>query len=262
MFGYINQNLSRCYRHKEKLMFKQTKIKCDNRECFEISEYGIFEPIHCFNHKTEKELCLVGTTCKLCHRENELCDNENICVSYCRPNEVYKQTIKFSKVKETKTLCYLDKVIQTEHKPIDDKIIDTSCVRRKPDRLYDCGSYFLIVEIDENCHKGYYKGCVYDKDTQEKRRMIQIYEALSMGNIPCVFLRFNPDNFRVKNILKKVNMRKRLETLEKWVKYCLELEYDMFSREQIFVKYLFYNEYDETNLEFEKISDTILETVI
>jgi hypothetical protein len=262
-YGYINQTKSRCSKHKTNLMFKKTKVKCKYENCNEISEYGVSNPIHCYQHKIENDLHLVGSTCKICNRENELCNNENICLTYCRPNELFKEIKKYVKIKEATTLAYLDKFIETEHKPIDDKIIDSSCVKRRPDRLYDCGSYFLIVEIDENCgHKGYYKGCVYDKDTQEIRRMIQIHEALSMGNIPCVFLRFNPDNFRVNNVLQKVNMQKRLDNLKKWVEYCLNLNMDVFETEQILIKYLYYDEYDETNIDFVKINDTILETVI
>ena len=54
-----------------------------------------------------------------------------------------------------------------------------------------------------------------------------------------IFLRFNPDNFRVKGILQKVNMQKRLEILVKWVNYCLNLkEKDNETHENIFLVHI------------------------
>lgn len=93
--------------------------------------------------------------------------------------------------------------------------------------------------------------------------MFQIFEALSLGpdvcdgymisHMPVIFLRFNPDNFRVKGKIQKVNMQKRLEVLLKWVDYSLKYDVEKF-KSVLNVKYLFYNEYDETNIEFECIS--------
>ena len=198
----------------------------------------------------------------MCKRENELCNNDNICLTYCRPNELFKEIKKYVKVKEATALAYLDKYVETECKPVDDKIIDASCVKRRPDRLYDCGFYYLIVEIDEFQHKSYNSGCVYDKDTQEKRRMIQIHEALSLGQIPCVFLRFNPDNFKVNGKEEKLNMNKRLEILTKWVKYSLNLKEEIFDKSQILVKYLFYDEYKEEDISFQTIDDDLISKIM
>ena len=110
--------------------------------------------------------------------------------------------------------------------------------------------FFVIVEVDENQHSGYTNGCSLDKITQENRRMCQIHEALSNGMMPVIFLRFNPDNFKVNGKLQKLNMQKRLDILSKWVSYCLNLKED-FNVPLIRIKHLFFNEYDEKNSEFE-----------
>jgi hypothetical protein len=255
-YGYIGQNLSRCTRHKLPLMFKKTKVICEEEKCNEISEYGIDEPLHCFLHKKDNELCLIGQKCKKCNRENELCNNEGLCLTYCRPTEIDLNVKKIIKKKESLVLAYLDKNIKSDIEPIDDKIIDSMCVKRRPDRLYDCGSFYLICEIDENQHKGY-TGCVFSKDDQELRRMIQIHEALNMGTIPCIFIRFNPDSFKVNGKIKKINMQKRLEVLSKWINYCINLNFkkEFKSENQIYIKYLFYDDYDETDISFETIDD-------
>ena len=254
-FGYINQVATHCARHKLPLMFKKRKVECQEENCTEISEYGIEEPTHCFLHQKENQLCLLGQKCKQCNRENELCNKEQICLTYCRPTELSITVKKIIKEKERLVLSYLDKNIKSDINPIDDKIIDTSCVKRRPDRVYDCGLYFVVIEVDENQHKSYSNGCSFDVKKQELRRMVQIHEALSNGMMPVIFLRFNPDNFRVKGNLQKVNMQKRLEILCKWVNYCLNFKEKDLSTNQIRIKHLFYDEYDETNIDFEVIDD-------
>jgi hypothetical protein len=251
-FGYINQPKTHCSRHKLPLMFKK-KYYCQNEDCNEIAEYGLEEPSHCFTHQKENELCLLGQKCKQCHRENELCNKDHICLTYCKPTETTLTIKKIIKKKEALVLAYLDNNLKTDLIPNDDKIIDNSCVKRRPDRLYDCGTHFVIIEVDENQHGFYTDGCSLDKISQENRRMIQILEALSMGIVPVIFIRFNPDNFRVKEKLMKVNMQKRLEILLKWVEYSIKYDVEKFNGSMINVKYLFYDEYDETELEFEKI---------
>ena len=253
-FGYINQIASHCSHHKLPLMFKNRKVICETLDCNEISEYGKDEPVRCFTHRKENDICLLGQTCLNCKRENELCNKDQICLTYCRPSELDMTAKKIIKKKEALVLSYLDKNLKTDIKPIDDKIIDTSCVKRRPDRVYDCGTHFVVIEIDEFQHKSYSNGCVYDVKTQELRRMVQIHEALSTGMMPVIFLRFNPDNFKVAGKVIKINMQKRLETLDKWVYHCLNLE-EKEEPPAIRIKHLFYDNYDETNAKFETIEE-------
>ena len=260
-FGYINQQASRCARHKLTLMFLKRKVECQEENCKEISEYGKDEPTHCYIHKQENQLCLLGQTCKNCGRKNELCNSEQLCLTYCRPVELSINAKKIIKKKEALVLSYLDKNIKTSIKPIDDRIIDNSCVKRRPDRVYDCGSFFVIIEVDENQHSKYSNGCSFDKKTQENRRMCQIHEALSNGMIPVIFLRFNPDNFKVNGKLQKLNMQKRLDILSKWVSYCLNLKED-FNVPSIRIKHLFYDEYEETNSEFIQFNDNDIKNMM
>jgi hypothetical protein len=262
-YGYLNQKLSRCGKHKLPLMFKKTKPICNDEKCNDIAEYGTSEPLHCEFHKSNDDLHLVGTTCKGCNRENELCNNDGLCLTYCRPNEIYQNAKQYIKKKESYVLAYLDKNITVNRKPIDDSIIDSSCVRRRPDRVYDLGFVYLIIEIDEFQHKSYHSGCVFDKDTQELRRMNQISEALSMNQIPCIFIRFNPDGFSVDGKKQKVNMAKRLEILKKWIEYIQKMKPEDFENEmEIQIKYLFYNEYKEEDLSFQKITEEMMKKMI
>ena len=48
-------------------------------------------------------------------------------------------------------------------------------------------------------------------------------------------------------------MQKRLEILSKWLLYCLNL--NTVNIKPLQIKYLFFDEYDETNSKFEYIDD-------
>jgi hypothetical protein len=130
-----------------------------------------------------------------------------------------------------------------------DKVIDSSCSRRRPDFVYHCGTHIVIVEVDENQHKGYL--CTAYGDDQEgkmKGEAIRMYEVgQCFDGLPVLFLRYNPDAYKAK---KKAALSERQDTLVKWVKYCLEKQDWMVGFK---VKYLFYDGYEPTNTEWEEV---------
>ena len=70
----------------------------------------------------------------------------------------------------------------------EDTPLEDSCVRTRPDISSDFGNFILIVEIDENQHKGKaYTSC-------DTKRNVQL--LLNGGSRPIVFIRFNPDSFK------------------------------------------------------------------
>jgi hypothetical protein len=249
-YGYIGQSFTHCGTCAKKLnyigLFKNPKTLCQD-DCKELAIYGVKEPIHCEEHTKENEICLIVKKCKGCNRDNMLLDKNDLCVLYCKPNSIYQQA-KREKKKENLVLNYLNKFLK---KPPEVKVIDNECLainlqdcnRRLPDRAYDCGTHFVIIEVDENQHKGYSK-----EDNCELVRMHQIYEVVGL---PCIFLRFNPDNYRVKTKLQKVNMSVRLDILTKWVQKCLT----MSDIQGIHYKFLYYDEYEETDLSFHILND-------
>ena len=77
-----------------------------------------------------------------------------------------------------------------------DKIVDSKCNLKRPDIVIDCGTYFLVIEIDENQHTGYKKEC-------EEPRMNMITQSLGM---PTFWIRYNPDeeNFDITKVIGKI----------------------------------------------------------
>ena len=108
---------------------------------------------------------------------------------------------------------YLDQFIDTNFKVKDDSIINIVCNLYRPDRIYDCNTHFVVVECDEYQHKNKSFCSSYrDLKHAELSRMHEIQNACGL---PCIFLRWNPDNFRVKGINnKKYNMKERLKLRE------------------------------------------------
>jgi hypothetical protein len=90
------------------------------------------------------------------------------------------------KLKENHVVDELKKYFP-EVKMVFDKQIDGGCSRRRPDVRIECLTHTIVVECDENAHKGY--SC-------ENKRAMEIFQDL--GSRPIVFIRFNPDKFEGK----------------------------------------------------------------
>ena len=247
-YGYVGQSSTYCFKHKMIGMYTDSKRICifsEESDCKETATYGIKEPLHCEYHIQPKEICLLIQECKGCHRTDVILDLDGLCLLFCRPNELY-QVIKREKKYENLTLKYLDKYIDKEYHPIDDHVIDSFCNRKRPDRVYDCGTHFVVIEVDENQHKGYNKS-----NNCELVRMHQIYESLGMH---CTFLRFNPNNFRVGGKLSKINLQVRLDTLKRWVEWCIKTV-PIEDKNMVQYKFLFYDEYEEADMGFIVLDD-------
>jgi len=108
-------------------------------------------------------------------------------------------------------------------------------------QIYDCGSHIVIIEVDEHQHKSY-SNCGTTKEEKrlmENKRMFMIFQSFGGPNV--VFIRYNPDSFRVKDKVVTLTDKKRHECLLLWVKHFLKNK----SKIPLEVKYLFYDEYNE-----------------
>lgn len=129
--------------------------------------------------------------CKECKLFYVTKKNNFLC-SYCNPTTKRKKT----KEEDVKNL-----LIENNFKFIHDKkIINDCCFKYRPDFLFDCDTYFIVLEVDEDAHDSYDKEC-------EIIRMNNI--SIGLG-LPCKFIRYNPDN---KNFKKKEKQKKLIEIL-------------------------------------------------
>jgi hypothetical protein len=260
-YGYCGQSPILCAKHRDlhkdkNFLYTKPKRKCignDDEDCKDTAEYGKTEPIHCLDHKTDDDIYLVAQQCNICCN-NDLLNNDDLCITYCAPNQLYQQ-VKIEKKKEKTVMNYLDKYVKLSNiiNITDDKVVSTYCNHYRPDRMYDVGTHCIIIEIDEDQHKGKRASCSKG-EIGELSRMHEIQNAAGMN---CIFLRFNPDTFKVNNKKQSINMNERLKLLVKWIEKCegMKPEKDL---EPVKYKYLFYDDWIETDTSFKEIDDTKL----
>jgi hypothetical protein len=159
-------------------------------------------------HKKRKEICIECDGSQICihikrknncitcsPNSNAFCikcrlfhvsKNTNYLCGYCNPERKHhtktrENNLKLFLEQQNYTFEY-NKSVRT----------DSSCPLYFPDFVIDCNTFFIVIECDENAHKGYEIKC-------ERTREENI--ALQLG-LPCIFLRWNPDK---KNVKMKTN---------------------------------------------------------
>ena len=254
-FNFPNMYPDFCSKHKKDGMISEPRKKCIEDQCYSIAIYGILIHIHCEEHKQEGEYNLVERKCL-----NPACDNKFIdildingfCVSFCSMIEQSKLYKKYQKKKEMAIKNLLEKHIDIPLYMYDEKG-DNGCSTSKPDFVYHLGTHILIIEVDEKQHKSY-KNCGETKEKSEaieKRRMYNL--SSEFDGLPLIFIRYNPDNYRVNEKLMKTTDKQRHDLLIRWVKKCIS--YKTFFGYGILVKYLFFDEHNETDISFIRITE-------
>jgi len=209
----IPGNLStKCAVHKLPGMIRFPTRRCVINRCKNIAIYGLTEQKHCEMHKEKNEYNLVENECKSCGllmilSENQLC-------GYCDPTMIknhilHKQRIvkKFLDDQNIKYTAY-DKTIE-------------SCGRERPDFLFDCGTHYVILEVDEHQHNL----ANYNKDNLncETIRMRNIAESLGMKT---VFIRYNPDKFKTNSEVHNPTTNYRHKILSQCLKSFINKKYN------------------------------------
>jgi hypothetical protein len=197
---------------------------------------------------------LLVKKCNNCGRDKELLNKDSLC-GMCADVPFYEESKRMKKLKETMMVKYLRNSIKECDEILADKIIDSTCNLYRPDILYDCGTHIVVAECDENQHKNYpWESCSLNKSLEhmEEKRM---YEIMVAYGLPAIFIRWNPDNFKVNGTMsKRYNNDKRLNILVKWVNYCIKME----AEAGVIYKKLFYDEYEEGDMSFKKIEEADL----
>ena len=245
-----------CVTHKKDGMMAKPRRKCGIGNCNEIATHGIKDPVRCELHARTKHYNLVERPCVKCHRLDIL-NKDGVCVNFCSLEE--QDRIIKKKVKKHEE--YINKLLDgtIEMRPyVTDTIIDSACSRFRPDRVYHCGTHVVVIEIDENQHKSY-TNCGHTKKEKllgEEKRMFAIGQ--SFDGLPCIFLRYNPDNYKDAGGKKgDFGAKKRQELLVKWVNKCIQGNEEILSKGYR-VKYLFYDGFDPTDSSIKELDYEVL----
>jgi hypothetical protein len=241
-YGKPGSYPSKCWKHKLPGMIIRSNSSC--LFCSEPAIYGSSNKAkHCEKHKEKDEQNYCEFPCVSCGLLMIL--NIDKKCEYCAPGITERKLLR----KQTDLMNYLDEHglpgLQT------DVVIDGGiCGRERPDRIYEADDFIIIVECDEDQHKGRNCEC-------EQTRMVNIGQ--SFGGIPVYFIRFNPDKYKPGN--KKIGCEKilqRYKLLESVLNASLKRRIEL-PNALVSVLYLFFdgwNGYSEENwkiiTEFEK----------
>jgi hypothetical protein len=233
-YGYPGKNLLKCPKHKLEGMIKTPSKKC--AYCNQFAVYGVGSTTkHCEEHKEPHEINIIEKPCKNCNLINIL-DCNSLC-NYCNKttNYLYQQKT-IQKLFDDNNIKYVST----------DKIIDNgACGKERPDFLFETPYHFVIVEVDEDQHKSRACEC-------EQIRMVNIYNALGL---PTIFIRYNPDKFKVNGQVKNITQLSRQKNLLKWVDYLIKLEPEEIIEKYntVSVMYLYFDDYKTDDISITKL---------
>jgi uncharacterized protein YqkB len=227
-----------CKDHKKKGMvdIKNLRCKdCDSRPTYNIE--GNTKPIYCKDHKKQGMVVIREDMCKsgVCtQRGNPKYDDHcTHCFANLFPKDPRTPLIKGNS-KELKVVSYL---LQKFPKMIHDKSLyvdlEGGCCasKRRIDLRQLVNETMICIEIDENEHKNY---CKID----EKNRYDDLFMDFS-GKY--VFIRYNPDKYKVDGEYKNPSFEKRMEKLVKCIDKHMNRIKNNKNKELIEIRHLFYS---------------------
>lgn len=168
-YNIIGSKPEYCAKHKTKNM-----VLNPTKKCLKCNNLAIYSRMRCELHKLDTDLT-IETICILCGLPN-IVNSDSKC-EYCTSSKLLKQN---------NLMTYLNN--RGLHGLQTDNIIDGGiCGKERPDRIFDFGDKYVIIECDEHQHKG--RICIC-----EQIRMTNI--ARSLGGLPVYFIRWNPDSYK------------------------------------------------------------------
>lgn len=224
-YNYPGHNIIYCKNHKKENMIKNSNKKCQEKDCKEIAVFGLNKAIFCEKHKEEDHKNLVEKLCKSCNLLN-IVDEKKLCY-VCNPDNFNK--VRLAKQRKIKDFFDINNIKYETY----DKIYYQQCGKERPDFLFlSKNGHFVIIEVDEEQHKSNQEIC-------ECSRMINISQEL---NSPTIFLRYNPDSYKIDNVKYNPSHKKRMKDLIEVLNYCLNIEPENLKAYCVY-KQLFFDNY-------------------
>ena len=197
-YGIPGQTPVRCAEHKVNGTIPYPKRRCEQDDCKEYALYGMNStPQYCETHKSSYHTNLVQHECAVCS-VLEITDDEGKC-SRCSEYLVKKLHLR----KQRLVKCWLDSdPTLCRYESYDRQIENGSCGKERPDFVWDTPTHKVILEVDEFQHRERPCEC-------EQTRMVNVTQSLGM---PCLWIRFNPDDFKGQKASLREQHRRELLT--------------------------------------------------
>jgi hypothetical protein len=239
IFNYPGEKIALyCVTHKLDDMVNVVSKRCIYEGCNILSSYNLTgekTALYCLIHKNDKMVNIKHKSCTNCGLSySKLFDN--LCVD-CNPE---KQKLKIRKeqiisdVLEEKFPNY--KFIRDKSSPYI-KICTGKYIR--PDFVLILDERAIIIEVDEHQHESYPENC-------EVTRFVNI--SMSYGGSPVIWIRYNPDSFKINEESQNVSPKMRLNQLVELIQKYVDLSFEELKK-LIIVEYLFYDDDRQQRLE-------------
>jgi len=242
LYGYPGRGSEYCSQHMKEGMIILPNSRCSHANCTDFAIFGskTSRGEFCQEHAPQNYLCVINHTCINCNLLDIL-DKDGHCVS-CNPENF----INYRLAKQKKVIAWLNANGHDDYNSVDtipDEINECkegNTFGYRPDVYYDCGTHFVIVEVDEEQHNTEkYRRC-------DLPRMINIQQILAL---PTIFIRYNPDSYKINGNKISVSDNKRLKTLVDWLRDAKTKT----NTAPLKVVYLFYDDYQENKAKYEEI---------
>jgi hypothetical protein len=245
-YGHPGHIPTRCARHKLPRMIPYPRKTCIKKGCNALACYAELgdKQTYCAIHIPEDinvtYVNVIEQCCISCGLQ-EIVDKDGKCKT-CDPEVFARGRLAKQNELENYLRTNVSWLFEECNNQVDRMVDKGICGKERPDFLFDMGDKYFIIECDENQHKERPCEC-------EQTRMVNI--AQSLGGIPVVFLRYNPDMYIDENgNMGKVTKNKRMETIGKFAKYVKD-EWKPVEGHIAFVAYMFYDgkqDYEVTTL--------------
>lgn len=202
-YGPLFMSAQYCFEHSR---FNYTATPypiCDHMGCYEFAtccnDTGneILDlmrgdwPIRCKGHIMKGDKELIRKECRDCQELDYMFEEQQICATCC--NYSRNKQEHYSKKEES----VKRELIKNEIQFIHDETVANGKYKYRPDFQIVEGDFTIMLEIDEHQHRAY-------TSERELLRMRRIQEDCKR---PVVFIRYNPDSYRIDGKLQKNKSR-------------------------------------------------------
>lgn len=223
-YGWPGQFPTRCAQHKELGQIVDPRKRCESN-CKNTATWGLVRPQRCEQHKGPMDRDFVLQRCVSC-LEPSLIHQDQLC-EYCSGKSTQVRLAKQLEVKHCLEQVKLPVTFRY------DRILPDHCGMERPDFIWDCGTHYVIVEVDEYQHQHHEPQC-------EHTRMVNITQAL---HLPCIWIRYNPDSFHTKGKRKPKWLRsQRHQVLIETIQWAFKAEPSV-CQDLMRIIYLFYDNF-------------------
>ncbi|AII17059.1 hypothetical protein JO84_gp236 [Aureococcus anophagefferens virus] len=263
-FNFAGQTVGKyCKQHAETDMVNvvsKTCPKCSKQPYFnfEGETVGLF----CKQHAKPKMVNVLDPKCSICklfHIDPATNKYGGLCLICANHEGLTKAPSNYGK-KEKAVVEFINKEFGDLSWTFN-QIAFGACSKKKADAHVQFGNdYVLIVEVDENQHKGYDASC-------DEVRTLELMQDFGTSNpetgemlcIPIIFIRFNPDSFKngsksisscfqhdkdnqgILELVKPEAWKKRLNKLKKTIQDCID-NYEQIIKKELTIIKLYYDQ--------------------